>query len=229
MGLTAERDTVAVGCGESHLVVPVKGSTTIYQGALVALDANGYAIPGAHAEGLIAAGRAEETVENSGLDGAKSITVARGVFYYDNSATTANKVGADDMLKPCFIEDDHTVTMLPTGASVAGKVIYIRNGEVAVEIGMATVDMTVVNGAVLLPITGTGVASGNVFDGYVLTGITTTKTVIIDGHTYTMAAATSDASNEFADFAGLVQIAATDSIIIIGSSFASVKASKTSA
>ena len=55
--------------GGRQLVLPVKGGVTIYQGALVALDADGYAIPGKKAAGLTAAGRAEETVANTGSDG----------------------------------------------------------------------------------------------------------------------------------------------------------------
>ena len=62
--------------------------------ALVALDANGYAIPGKKATGLTAAGRAEETVENKGADGEAFIRVARGVFVFNNTATTSNKIGA---------------------------------------------------------------------------------------------------------------------------------------
>ena len=228
MALNAERDTPELANGGKTLALPVKGATTIYQGSLVALNASGYAVPGSAAEGLIAAGRAEETVVNAGADGAATIRVTRGVFVFDNSATQGNKVTAAHLLKPCYIEDDQTVTALSTGSSVAGKVIAVRDDGVAVEIGLTGVDLTVVDAAVLLALTGTGVASGNEFDGYVLTGIENDETVIIDGHTYTKAAATSDADNEFADFAGFAAIAATDGIIIIGASFANVKASKTS-
>ena len=64
--LTKERDTTEIMQDAKFLHLPVKGGTTIYQGALVALDANGCAIPGKKAPGLTAAGRAEETVENKG-------------------------------------------------------------------------------------------------------------------------------------------------------------------
>ena len=117
------------------LYLPVKGGTTIYQGALVALDANGYAIPGKKATGLTAAGRAEETVENKGADGEAFIHVARGVFFFNNTATTSNKIGAAHVLKPCYIEDDQTVTALATGASAAGLVVRVDEDGVAVEIG----------------------------------------------------------------------------------------------
>lgn len=133
--LTDVRDTPEIANNARVVVAPVKGSTTIYQGALVALDANGYAIPGKKAEGLTAVGRAEETVENAGADGELVIRIARGVFVFDNTATAANKLTAAHVLKPCYIEDDHTVTALATSASVAGIVIRVDGEGVAVECG----------------------------------------------------------------------------------------------
>lgn len=133
--LTKERDTTEIMQDAKLLYLPVKGGTTIYQGALVALDANGYAIPGKKATGLTAAGRAEETVENKGADGEAFIRVARGVFVFNNTATTSNKIGAAHVLKPCYIEDDQTVTALATGASAAGLVVRVDEDGVAVEIG----------------------------------------------------------------------------------------------
>lgn len=134
--LTSERNTPEISNGARTLVPPMKGATTIYQGSIVALDANGYAIPGEKAEGLTAAGRAEETVVNSGADGDVSIKVSRGVFVFDNTATAENKVTVADVLKTCYMEDDQTVTALATGASAAGRVIRVDDNGVAVEIGM---------------------------------------------------------------------------------------------
>lgn len=133
--LTKERDTPEIAGGGRLLSLPVKGSTTIYQGALVVLDAGGYAICGKKAAGLTAVGRAEKTVVNSGADGAMTVNVLRGVFVYANSATAANKVAAKHLLKPCYIEDDQTVTALATGASVAGLVVRVDESGVAVELG----------------------------------------------------------------------------------------------
>ena len=73
--LTDVRDTPEIANGAKVIAVPVKGGTTIYQGALVALDASGYAIPGKKAESLTAVGRAEETVTNTGADGELVIRV----------------------------------------------------------------------------------------------------------------------------------------------------------
>ena len=133
--LTNVRDTVEVINGGRQLVLPVKAQTTIYQGALVALDADGYAVPGKKSAGLTAAGRAEETVENTGGDGELVIRVLRGVFIYANTSTAANKVTAAHVLKPCYIEDDQTVTALAAGASVAGLVVRVDGSGVAVDIG----------------------------------------------------------------------------------------------
>jgi hypothetical protein len=80
-------------------------STTIYQGSLVALNAAGYAIAGATATTLTAAGMATETVVNAGLAGAASVPVQRGVFGFasDGSLTVAN-IG-----KVVYIVDDQTI------------------------------------------------------------------------------------------------------------------------
>lgn len=133
--LTNVRDTVELLNGGRQLALPVKGKTTIYQGALVALDADGYAIPGKKAEGLTAAGRAEETVENTGGDGEQTVRVTRGVFVYANTSTAANQVTAAHVLRPCYIQDDQTVTALAAGASVAGLVVRVDGSGVAVETG----------------------------------------------------------------------------------------------
>ena len=132
--LIAATATTEISNGARHLILPVKGSTTIYQGALVALDASGYAVPGSKAATLTAAGRAEETVANTGADGAASIRVARGVFVFDNAADS-EKLTAVHVLKPCYIADDQTVTATAEGASVAGLVIRVDDAGVAVEIG----------------------------------------------------------------------------------------------
>ena len=129
--LTNVRDTSELG--GKYIALPVKGATTIYQGAIVAVDANGYAIPGKKAASLKAAGRAEETVENKGGDGFAVIRVIRGTFVFEIS--TSGKITAADVLGLCYMEDDQTVTKTGTGASVAGLVIRVDDEGVAVEMG----------------------------------------------------------------------------------------------
>lgn len=135
--LTNVRDTSEIANGAKQLVLPVKGGATIFQGALVAVDANGFAIPAKKAASITAAGRAEETVENKGADGEVVIRVSRGVFVYSNTTTQANKLTQAHVLKPCYIEDDQTVTASATGTSVAGLVVRVDNSGVAVEINPA--------------------------------------------------------------------------------------------
>lgn len=133
------RNTSEIAQEGKFLYLPVKGKTIIYQGSLVALDADGLAVPGKKVEGLTAAGRAEETVENTGADGDLFIRTARGVFVFGNTATEANQVTRAHVLKTCYIEDDQTVTALAAGASVAGTVIRVDGDGVAVEIGRGAV------------------------------------------------------------------------------------------
>jgi len=132
--LTKERDTPEIANGGRRVSLPVKGGTTIYQGALVALE-DDFAVPAKKAAGLIAASRAEETASNLGADGAVSVQVSRGIFVYANSAAAADKVSAAHLLQPCYIEDDQTVTAAAAGSSVAGLVIRVDESGVAVEIG----------------------------------------------------------------------------------------------
>lgn len=131
--LTDARDTTEIAQGARYLGLPVKANTTIYQGGIVALDATGMAVPGSKSAGLTAAGRAEETVQNTGADGDATIRVKRGVFVYDNS--TANPVTAAHLMKDCYLEDDCTVCSSSDGSSVAGKVIRVDPDGIAVEIG----------------------------------------------------------------------------------------------
>ncbi len=85
---------------------PVAASTVIYAGSLVALDASRNAIPGATATGLVAAGRAEERVDNSaGIAGAKTVRVRKGVFRFANDGT----VSRADIGGTAYIVDDQTV------------------------------------------------------------------------------------------------------------------------
>lgn len=111
-----------------------KGSTTIYQGGIVAINA-GYAAPMTAAGSLISAGVAMETSVNAGADGTKSVRVERGAFKMANSvgdAITQVEIGKD-----CYGEDDQTVCKTITGKSTVGKVIALDDAaaSVWVEIG----------------------------------------------------------------------------------------------
>jgi hypothetical protein len=130
MPLAADRNTPMK---DGELVsVPMATAKKVYAGSLVAADANGYATPGATAATLTYLGRAEETVDNTGANGAKSVLVRRkAIFKWKNSGTDA--VVQADLGKVCYIEDDQTVSHTVTGKSIAGKVIAIDSDGVWVE------------------------------------------------------------------------------------------------
>ena len=130
MALTHDRSTPERE-GKS-LVLPMAASTTIYAGALVAVNGDGYAVPGSTALGLVAAGRAEECKTNGTTAGNETVIVRRGVFKFAN-------LEADPVIKPlttCYIVDDQTVaaTSGTNTRSAAGKVLAIETDGVWVEI-----------------------------------------------------------------------------------------------
>lgn len=88
MALAADRDT-PMKDGEL-IQVPVATAVHIYAGALVAANATGYATPGATSTTLTYLGRAEENVNNTGADGAKTVKVRRRkAFKWLNSGADA--------------------------------------------------------------------------------------------------------------------------------------------
>ncbi|MEO5327269.1 MAG: hypothetical protein H7829_03405 [Magnetococcus sp. THC-1_WYH] len=107
---------------------PVLTGITIYAGALVVLDANGYAKPAVAATGLITVGRAEERVVNTGASGSVSVLVRCGVYHYENSAG-ADEITQAEVGDNCYIVDDQTLAKTDaTGTrSVAGRVVAVGN------------------------------------------------------------------------------------------------------
>lgn len=112
--------------------LPVKAGTKILAGTLAAIDATGHAVPASAAANLTAAGRAEDTIDNTGgADGDMTIVVARGAFKWDNDASAS--VDQADVGKECYMLDDETVTATAEGHSVAGKVLGVDPDGVVVE------------------------------------------------------------------------------------------------
>lgn len=133
MALSAPRNTLTKG--RDLLVLPVAAATVIHAGALVAANASGLGVPGSVSTTLTAAGRAEESADNSGgAASAISVTVRRGVFLFKNHG--ADPVVQADVLKDCFIVDDETVakTNGTNTRSKAGKVVEVEANGVWVEI-----------------------------------------------------------------------------------------------
>lgn len=106
----------------------------IFAGALVVLNANGYAQGGAAAAGLTAVGRALETVDNTGgIDGAATVRYDRGVFGFANDGSiTRAQIG--DL---AYIVDDQTVAATDNAGarSVAGLIEDVDASFVWVRVG----------------------------------------------------------------------------------------------
>lgn len=104
---------------EAH---PLKGGVTIYPGALVVLDAAGWAMPGAAGVGLVAVGRAEAGAVAAN-NGDAIVRTRRGIFRFANSgggdAITRAEIG-----DTAYVVDDQTVAKTSnSGArSVAGVI-----------------------------------------------------------------------------------------------------------
>lgn len=132
MALTKDRNTAARA--DDLYGYPVAADAVIHAGALVVLDA-GYLKPGQSGTGLIAAGRAEVAVDNTGgEDGDKTCRVRRGCFRWKNSAT--DPVAQADVGATCYVEDDETVAKTDaTGTlSAAGTIREIDAAGVWVKI-----------------------------------------------------------------------------------------------
>jgi hypothetical protein len=134
MATSGPTDTIARG--SERMSQPVAAGAKINQGALVVLTAAGLAAPASTALNLRAAGRAEETVDNTGgAAAAKSIEIRRGQFKFKNAG--ADPVTQADVLGDCYIVDDDTVART-NGANTrsrAGTVINVEPSGVWVEIG----------------------------------------------------------------------------------------------
>ena len=134
MALTEDRNTPE---RDGKVVAfEVAANAKIFTGSLVAINANGFAVPASNTDGLKGIGRAEEYIDNTGgSDGDARIMVKKGVFKFDNDATLP--VAAADINSNCYIRDDGTVRGKDTGASapnpVAGIVFLIEDDGVWVK------------------------------------------------------------------------------------------------
>lgn len=116
VALTADRSTVRRENAdiETH---PVKAGAKIFQGALVCLDASGWAQPGATATTLTALGRAEYRADNSGGgNGDVNVAVRRGVLCFANSGS-GDLITRADIGKPAYVVDDQTLAKTNGGGT----------------------------------------------------------------------------------------------------------------
>lgn len=105
--LTADKKTEYTEGVE--LSIPVDDGDKIYAGALVCVNADGYAVPGADTAGLIFEGISRESVDNSlGQDGDVSVTVRRrGLF----KMAFGHEISQANVGDQAFIVDDQTVDL----------------------------------------------------------------------------------------------------------------------
>jgi hypothetical protein len=123
--LTQDRNTLRRD--GQQLEPPVAGATKIYAGSIVAINAAGYAVPGATATTLKAAGVAEHRADNSaGAAGDIRVRLRKGTHVFANSAA-ADAIALTDIGADCYIVDDQTVakTNGTNTRSVAGKVFDV--------------------------------------------------------------------------------------------------------
>lgn len=105
--LTQDRNTLRRN-GE-QMEPPVAAATRIYGGSMVAINASGYAVPGATSTTLKAAGVAERRADNAaGAAGDLRVRLSKGVFRFGNSASN-DAIALTDIGSTCYIVDDQTV------------------------------------------------------------------------------------------------------------------------
>lgn len=123
--LASDRNTVARSADIRE--VPVKAGVVIYAGAMVAIDATGFAVPASTSTTLKVIGRAEDRVDNStGANGDVKVQVGAGVYRYANSSST-DALALIDLGASCYAVDDQTVakTSATNTRSVAGVVFDV--------------------------------------------------------------------------------------------------------
>jgi hypothetical protein len=112
--LSANRDTREIVGALVSLTV--KAAKTIYAGALVAVDATGYAVPASDTAGLKVLGRAEH-----GAAAGETVLVKRGTFLFGNKSgdlLTSARIGGY-----CYVTDDETVQHTANSNAVIAGVV----------------------------------------------------------------------------------------------------------
>lgn len=116
--------------GNSLLNIPVKAGQTLTECTIAAINEEGYAETATKAVGKIVAGCVQRFCDNAtGADGAATVEVKRGTFVWENDGTIKNT----DLLKPCYIKDDVTVSLTAEGSSYAGIILAVEDDGVTVD------------------------------------------------------------------------------------------------
>lgn len=116
--------------GNRMLNIPVKGGAELTEATMAAINGDGYSAPAAASAGLKVAGCVQRYCDNrNGADGEQTVSVKRGVFVWDNDGT----IKETDILKPCYVKDERTVTITADGSSVAGIILEVADDGVTVD------------------------------------------------------------------------------------------------
>lgn len=116
--------------GSTTLNIPVAAGENMKECTIAAINADGYAVTGKKAEGLVKAGMVVVAADNTaGAAGAATVRVQRGTFVWNNDGTIKNT----DLLKTCYIAGADTVTITAEKASTAGTIVAVDPDGVTVE------------------------------------------------------------------------------------------------
>lgn len=116
--------------GNSLLNLPVEAATTLNECTIAVLNSDGYAEAATKATGKIVAGCVQRRCDNSnGSDGDATVEVKRGTFVWKNDGS----IETTDILKPCYISDEVTVTITAEGSSFAGIILEVEDDWVTVD------------------------------------------------------------------------------------------------
>jgi hypothetical protein len=116
----------------NYVFVPVAANVKIFQGTLVARDADGRAVPASATAGLRVIGKALETIDNTGgAAGALSINVEIGCYKFANSE--ANAITAAMIGRMAVVEDDQTVASTAANQVAAGRITGVDSDGVWID------------------------------------------------------------------------------------------------
>lgn len=113
--LSSDKYTFKIG--NTERAIPVKASSLIYKGAMVAVGSDGYAVEASTATGLTVVGVAVRQADNSsGSNGDIDVQVEIGIFPMENSADS-DELDWSDVGSVVFAVDDQTVAKTDGGST----------------------------------------------------------------------------------------------------------------
>ena len=129
--LTEARNTTEIAAGGVHYTreFTVDSGSTVYAGAIAAVNSSGKAVPATSSGTITVVGRAENTAS-----GGETVKTRSGMFLY--SPVSSGAITLNDVNKLCYVQDDQTITLTGGTAAVpAGVVRDVTSDGVVAEIG----------------------------------------------------------------------------------------------